>query len=269
LARATAAAEAANRAKSDFLANMSHEIRTPMNAILGMTALARETADRDEQSEYLDDVAQSGETLLALLNDILDLAKIEAERMELAPSPISITQLLQDAAQFMKSAAAQKGLRLAWSCSPDIPQCLFADPLRLRQVLLNLLGNAIKFTAEGSVEMDVAIESQDANEVSLRFSVRDTGPGIPLEKQDLIFKPFCQADSHTTRQFGGTGLGLTISSRLVEMMGGRIGVESEAGSGSTFYFTARFARVEEPPVMQPEMPFSAGVHSGSEKLSSA
>jgi signal transduction histidine kinase len=235
----------ADAAKSQFLATMSHELRTPMNGILGMTALAKDTADREEQAEYLDDVMHSGETLLSLLNDILDLAKIEAGRMELAPSPISIVSMLQDVAHFLKPTAAQKGLKLAWTSSPQIPEWLLADPLRLRQVLLNLVGNAIKFTEAGSVEMDATVDSQNENKVTLRFAVRDTGPGIPMEKQELIFKPFHQADGSTTRKYGGTGLGLTISTKFVEMMGGRIWVESTVGKGTTFYFTARFG-VEAP-----------------------
>jgi two-component system sensor histidine kinase/response regulator len=244
LQKAKEAAEVASRLKSEFLANMSHEIRTPMNAILGMTALAMDTPDREEQQEYMRDVLSSGETLLSLLNDILDLSKIEAGRMELALVPTSIAELLEDAARFLRAAATQKGLMLRLNTSPDLPDQLLADPLRLRQVLLNLLGNAIKFTERGSVVADVDVDFQDTDTVFLRFAVRDTGPGIPKDKQDLIFKPFCQADGSTTRKHGGTGLGLPISAHFVEMMGGKIWVESEPGSGSTFYFTARLGRVD-------------------------
>jgi PAS domain S-box-containing protein len=215
LQRAKEAAEVASRLKSEFLANMSHEIRTPMNAILGMTALAMDTPDREERQEYMRDVLSSGETLLSLLNDILDLSKIEAGRMELALVPTSIAELLEDAARFLRAAATQKGLMLRLNTSPDVPDQLLADPLRLRQVLLNLLGNAIKFTERGSVVADVDVDFQDTDTVFLRFAVRDTGPGIPKDKQDLIFKPFCQADGSTTRKHGGTGLGLPISAHFV------------------------------------------------------
>jgi two-component system sensor histidine kinase/response regulator len=243
LQEAKDAAEAASRLKSEFLANMSHEIRTPMNAILGMTALAMDTSDPDERQEYLGDVLSSAESLLSILNDILDVSKIEAGRMELAPVTTSIVQLLGDSTQLLRTAAEQKGLKLACTASPEIPAQLLADPLRLRQVLVNLMGNAIKFTEAGSVSLEVCIDSQDQDTVCLRFAVRDTGPGIPKDKQELIFNPFCQADGSTTRKYGGTGLGLTISSRLVEMMGGRIWVESEAGHGATFCFTARLGKV--------------------------
>ncbi len=242
LAQAVEDAKQATRLKSEFLANMSHEIRTPMNAILGMTALAIDSSSRDEQQEYLTDVMSSAESLLSLLNDILDLSKIEAGRMELAPTPVSLLPVVEDAARFLSRAANQKGLRLICNVSPDIPNQLLADPLRLRQVLLNLLGNAIKFTENGGVTLDAQLESEDQNTVLVQFAVRDTGPGIPEDKQALIFESFCQADGSTSRKHGGTGLGLTISLRLVELMGGKVWVESKLGEGSTFYFTARFAR---------------------------
>ena len=262
LQKAKHAAESANRAKSLFLANMSHEIRTPMNAILGMTALAMDTSAPEEQKEYLGDVLSSAESLLALLNDILDFSKIEAGRLELDMVPTSIAQLVDEAVRLLKSAARQKGLEMAVSVSPAIPPSVLADPLRLRQVLLNLLGNAIKFTEKGSVRVNVEMESQDANAVALKFAVRDTGPGIPADKEELIFKSFCQADGSTTRKHGGTGLGLTISMRLVELMGGRIWVESQPGSGSTFYFTARFATAEadqSPQKSRPRMAVSGAL----------
>ncbi len=251
LALALSAAKESTKLKSEFLANMSHEIRTPMNAILGLTAFALESTSREEQQEYLRDVLNSAESLLSLLNDILDLSKIEAGRMELAPVDMSMAQLIQEITHFLKTAANQKGLELAWNIAPDVPEHLSADPLRTRQVLLNLIGNAIKFTENGSVRVEAQVEAQDDKTVTLRFAVHDTGPGIPADKQELIFKSFCQADGTTTRRHGGTGLGLTISAHLVELMGGKIWVESEVGSGSTFYFTARFGKVTS---VAPQLP---------------
>jgi len=253
------AAESANVAKSAFLANMSHEIRTPMNAIMGMTALAMDTSSPDEQQEYLRDVSDSAESLLSLLNDILDFSKIEAGRMELDPVPVSIDQLLEEATRFLRAAAVQKGLALSRTSAASIPGRLLVDPLRLRQVLLNLLGNAIKFTERGSVRVEVEPVGQSGTAILLRFAVRDTGPGIPPDKQELIFKAFCQADSSTTRKHGGTGLGLTISARLVDMMGGRIWVDSQPGAGCTFYFTGLFqpAPTDTSPVTRVRAPMDS------------
>ncbi len=243
LALALHSAKEATQLKSEFLANMSHEIRTPMNAILGMTALAMDTSSREELQEYLGDVMSSAESLLSLLNDILDLSKIEAGRMELDPVPTSVVKVLEETTHFLKSAAANKGLEVGWSAPPEIPDTLLIDPLRLRQVLLNLLGNAIKFTEQGSVRIEVHVDSQDATAICLTFAVRDTGPGIAPEKQQIIFKSFCQADGSTTRKHGGSGLGLTISMRLVELMGGRLWVDSQLGEGSTFCFSACFSKL--------------------------
>jgi signal transduction histidine kinase len=215
LQEAKEAAESASRLKSEFLANMSHEIRTPMNAIIGMSALALDTPDAEEQKEYLLDVMSSAESLLALLNDILDLSKIEAGRMEMDPVAASIPKVLEEAVRFLQPAATQKGLALVLGRSPDIPEPLLADPLRLRQVLLNLLGNAIKFTQKGSITVEARLDSEEESSVRLRFWVQDTGPGIPADKQKLIFEAFSQADGSITRKHGGTGLGLTISSKLV------------------------------------------------------
>jgi signal transduction histidine kinase/ActR/RegA family two-component response regulator len=262
LAVALNAAKESTQLKSEFLANMSHEIRTPMNAILGLTAFALESTSREEQQEYLRDVMNSAESLLSLLNDILDLSKIEAGRMELAPIQVPMAQLIQEVTHFLKTAASQKGLELAWNVAPEVPEHVSADPLRLRQVLLNLIGNAIKFTETGSVRVEAKAESQDDKTVCLRFAVRDTGPGIPDDKQDLIFKSFCQADGTTTRRHGGTGLGLTISAHLVELMGGKIWVESKVGSGSTFYFTARFGKADAPATRPQARP--AAMHAGLE-----
>ena len=243
LQEAKEAAESASRLKSEFLANMSHEIRTPMNAIIGMSSLALETPDPEEQREYLLDVMSSADSLLALLNDILDLSKIEAGRMDLNPVAVSVSEVLEEATRFLKPAAAQKGLELILHAPACMPARLLADPLRLRQVLLNLIGNAIKFTQKGSITLDAQLEAEDASSVRLRFCVQDTGPGIPVDKQKLIFEAFSQADGSITRKHGGTGLGLTISSKLVKMMDGRLWVESQPGLGSTFYFTARFFKV--------------------------
>jgi signal transduction histidine kinase/CheY-like chemotaxis protein len=236
-------AEAANRAKSTFLANMSHEIRTPMNGIIGMTELALNLPMPSEQREYLQIVRSSAESLLGLLNDILDFSKIEAGKIELDPAPFSLHDCLADALRTLALRAHQKQLELALHVGPEVPSVLVGDWLRLRQVVLNLTSNAIKFTEHGEVLVEVGAETgsaagddQGPGTVALQFSVIDTGMGIPFQKQGLIFEPFQQADASTTRRFGGTGLGLTISARLVELMGGHIGIESVAGKGSKFWF---------------------------------
>jgi CheY-like chemotaxis protein len=190
-------------------------------------------------------VMNSAETLLSLLNDILDLSKIEAGRMELDPVPISLVELLREATHFLRTAARQKRLELTDEAAPNIPDQLLGDPLRLRQVLVNLIGNAIKFTETGGILGKAAVEEEDTKRVTIRFSVCDTGPGIPEHKQRLIFESFCQADGSISRKHGGTGLGLTISARLVDMMGGRIWVQSKLGEGSEFHFTAQFGRVRD------------------------
>jgi len=235
--RATKQAQEADKLKSEFLANMSHEIRTPMNAIIGMTALAEDTTSREELHEYLGDVMNAAKSLLALLNDILDFSKIEAGRIDLDVHPFSLRKCLAHAARVFAVSAEEKGLQLTTEVADQVPDLVIGDPVRLRQVLLNLLNNAVKFTAAGSIELLAVHDVGPEGAVTIHFSVRDTGPGIPRDKFDTIFEAFRQADGSVARRYGGTGLGLAICSRLVRLMGGRIWLESELGAGSTFHFT--------------------------------
>ncbi len=239
-------ARAASRAKSDFLANMSHELRTPLNGILGLTALIEQETlgplGHEQYAGYIKIIGSSGRHLVTVINDVLDYSKIEAGMLDLDSVVFDLSQLTSSAVELLAASAHEKAIELACSLAPEVPVTLIGDPERLRQILFNLTGNAIKFTNEGSVKVGVSLESASGDDVLLRFEVSDTGIGIDKQTQEKLFEKFTQADLSTTRKHGGTGLGLAISKQLVELMDGEIGVDSEPGQGSTFWFTVKLAR---------------------------